>query len=95
MGITKKDVEHVARLARIALNEKEKENFTGQLGRILDYIDQLKNVNTGSIAPMAQPVPLTNVFREDQVKPSGVEEKILQGAPERKDKFFHVKKVIE
>lgn len=95
MAITKKEVEQVARLARIGLTEKEKENFTEQLAHILDYIDQLKKVDTGSVKPMAQPIPLKNVFRKDEVHPSCLEEKIINQAPEREGMFFKVEKVIE
>ncbi|MFH1379395.1 MAG: Asp-tRNA(Asn)/Glu-tRNA(Gln) amidotransferase subunit GatC [bacterium] len=95
MAITKKEIEHVARLARIAFTDKEKASFTEQLNRILEYISQLQEVDTSSVEPMAQPVPLSNVFRQDTVVPSTTEEELLSNAPEREDGFFKVKKVIE
>ena len=95
MAITKKDVEHVARLARIKLTEDEKENFTRQLGAILDYINLLNEVDTSTVEPMAQPVPLQNVFRKDTAQASGLEEKIMGQAPEKEDAFFKVLKIIE
>jgi aspartyl-tRNA(Asn)/glutamyl-tRNA(Gln) amidotransferase subunit C len=95
MAITKKDVEHVARLARIALSEDEIKNFTTQLAAIVDYVDQLKKVDTSSVEPLAQPVPLENVERQDVVRGSGADEKILSIAPEREGRFFKVHKVIE
>lgn len=95
MGITKKEVEHVARLARIALTEAEKKDFTGQLSRILDYIDQLEKVDTNNVEPMDQPIPLANVLRDDTVIKSGLENELLSNAPEREENFFKVKKVIE
>jgi len=95
MGIIKKDVEHVARLARIAVSGEEKERFTSQLAAILNYVDQLSTADTSAIEPMAQPIPLQNVFRADEAKKSGLEEKILANAPERMDRFFKVQKVIE
>ncbi len=95
MSITKKDVEHVARLARIALSDEEKERFTGQLAHIIEYVDQLAQADIAKVEPMAQPVPLTNVFRKDEAHKSGLEDKILANAPERMDRFFKVRKVIE
>ena len=95
MAITKKEVAHVARLARLALTDAEKEHFTEQLAHILDYISQLQELDTSDIEPMAQPIPLHNIFREDIVHPSGKEEAILSIAPEREKRFFKVKKIIE
>jgi len=105
MSITIKEVEHVAKLARIELKDrplqdkplqdKQKKSFTEQLARILDYIKQLEKVDTTSIEPVAQPIPLNNVFREDVVKKSGKEDALLRIAPEREDRFFKVQKVIE
>lgn len=95
MAITKKDIEHVSRLARIVLKESEKEKLTLQLSAILDYIDQLKKVNTERTEPLSQPVPLHNAFRSDTARASGLQNKILKQAPEQEDTFFKVKKVIE
>ncbi|OGI00012.1 MAG: asparaginyl/glutamyl-tRNA amidotransferase subunit C, partial [Candidatus Melainabacteria bacterium GWA2_34_9] len=66
--ITKKEVEHVAKLARLELSEEEKERFTVQFSNILDYFNQLSEVNTENVEPMTQAIPMVNVMREDKVQ---------------------------
>jgi aspartyl-tRNA(Asn)/glutamyl-tRNA(Gln) amidotransferase subunit C len=100
MAITKKDVEHVARLARLALSEEEKDRFTGQLGSILQYIEKMSALNTDNVPPTSHVLPLSNVWREDKMEPStsetlGSPEDLLSNAPEREGPLFKVKKVIE
>lgn len=97
MSITKKDVEHVARLARLALTEEEKERFTAQLGQILTYVEKLNQLNTDNVPPTSHVLPLANVWREDRAESGalGAPEEILTNAPEREGPFFKVKKVIE
>jgi aspartyl-tRNA(Asn)/glutamyl-tRNA(Gln) amidotransferase subunit C len=100
MSITRKDVEHVARLARLALTEEEKERYTSQLGSILTYIEKLSALNTENVQPTSHVIPLSNVWRQDRVEPSTVDtlgspEDILANAPEREGPLFKVKKVIE
>jgi len=95
MAITKKDVEHVARLARLALTEQEKERFTAQLGSILGYIEQLNKLETKDIPPTSHVLPVANVWREDVCEqPFGSSDAILKNAPEREGPFFKVKKVL-
>jgi len=93
--ITKKEVEYVARLARLKLTEEEKEKYTKQLGDILKYINKLSELNTEKVEPTSHVLPLSNVFREDKVKPSLKQEEILANAPEVEYEHFKVKKVIE
>ncbi len=100
MAITRKDVEHVARLARLALSEEEKERYTQQLGQILTYIDKMSTINTENVVPTTHVLPLSNIWREDKCEPSTAEtlgspEDILANAPEREGPLFKVKKVIE
>ncbi len=100
MKLDKKEVEHVARLARLALTEDEKERYTQQLGDILTYIDKMSAINTDNVAPTTHVLPLSNVWREDKCEPStadtlGSPEDILANAPEREGPLFKVKKVIE
>lgn len=97
MSLSEKDVEHVARLARLALTDDEKKHFTNQLGSILDYVEKLKSWDTDGVAPTAHPWPVVNVWREDQVlRLQGVErEELLKQSPEREGPFFKVKKIIE
>lgn len=95
MKITKKDVEYVAKLAKLRLSEKEKEKFTKQLDQILKYVDKLNELNTKRVKPTSHVLPLKNVFREDRVGKSLKVEKTLENAPEKARGFFKVPKVIE
>lgn len=97
MAITQKDVEQVARLARLALTDAEKERFTAQLGVILGYIEKLNELNTDGVEPTSHALPLSNVWREDRREAGtlGSPEEILANAPQREGPFFKVKKVIE
>lgn len=95
MKITIHDVEHVARLARLQLEEDEKPLFARQLGEILEYVDTLKNLDTEDIVPTSHAVPVENAFRADAAEcPIGVE-KALANAPDRVESFYRVPKVIE
>ena len=93
--ISKKDVEYVARLARLKLSEKEKEAHAEQLNKILGYMDKLNQLDTTHIKPTSHVVEMQNVFREDSVTPSIPVDNALQNAPDKKDNFFRVPKVIE
>lgn len=93
--ITLKDVEHVAKLARLDLSEDEKNRFADQLGKLLDYFNQLKEVNTENIEPMAHPVQAVNVVREDVITDTCLREKILDNAPQEEDGYFKVPKIID
>ncbi|AVX21740.1 MAG: Asp-tRNA(Asn)/Glu-tRNA(Gln) amidotransferase subunit GatC [Bacillota bacterium] len=92
--ITKQDVEHVAMLARLELTEEEKEMFTQQLNAILEYADQLKQLDTSEIPPTAHAIPMQNVFRDDEVKPGLSNEEAVAAAPEAEDGFFKVPKIV-
>jgi aspartyl-tRNA(Asn)/glutamyl-tRNA(Gln) amidotransferase subunit C len=93
--ITKKEVEYVARLARLRLTEEEKERYTKQLADILRYINKLNELDTEKVEPTSHVLHLSNVFREDRVKPSLKQEEILANAPEVESSYFKVKKIIE
>jgi len=97
MSISKKDVEHVARLARLALSEEEKDRYTTQLGSILQYIEKLNGLNTDGVKPTEHPWPVTNVWREDKVESlqNVTRDELLQHAPETEGPFFKVRKVME
>ena len=95
MAITKIDVEHVARLARLALSEAEKENFTAQLGKILHHMEKLSKMNTSKVAPTAHPFFSKTVWREDKTYRWSEAPPILENAPEKEESFFKVRKVIE
>lgn len=93
--ITKQQVEHVAKLARLSLTEEEKELYTKQLSKILDYVDHLNEVNTENIEPMTQPIPTVNVMREDIVKKQYERDQMLKNAPHEEYGFFRVPKIGE
>jgi aspartyl-tRNA(Asn)/glutamyl-tRNA(Gln) amidotransferase subunit C len=100
VAITKKDVEHVARLARLSLTEEEKDKYTAQLGSILTYIEKMSGLNTDNVPPTSHVLPMSNVWREDKMETStsatlGSPEELLANAPEREGSLFKVKKVIE
>ena len=97
MALSISEVERIAKLARIELTEEEKKKFAGQLSAILDYVDQLKEVDTSKVEPTAQVTGLENVTRLDEVKHSSAAtiEKILAAAPMREGDFIKVKAVFE
>jgi aspartyl-tRNA(Asn)/glutamyl-tRNA(Gln) amidotransferase subunit C len=91
--ISKEQVEHVATLARLALTEEEKEKFVKQFGDILEYFNQLNEVDTKGIEPMAHSVPAFNIMREDKVDKDCTRDEILSNAPEEENGFFKVPKI--
>jgi aspartyl-tRNA(Asn)/glutamyl-tRNA(Gln) amidotransferase subunit C len=93
--IDRKDVEHVARLARLALTEAELERMRGELAAILEYIEKLTAVDVAGVEPTSHAVPLVNVMREDEVEPSADREAMMANAPERSGEFFRVPRIIE
>lgn len=93
--ITKEQVEHVAKLARLNLTEEETELYTKQLSKILDYIDQLNQVDTSGVEPMTQPIPTVNVMRDDIFKKQFQREEMLKNAPHEEYGFFRVPKIGE
>ena len=95
MSLTEKDVNHVARLARLALTPAERANALGQLGRILEHIQTLAKYDVTDVPPTSHVVPLANVWREDKAAAFANPESILANAPDREDVYFKVKKVIE
>ena len=89
------DVEHVARLARLGLTTDEKTLFQKQLGDVLRYIDKLKEVDVSGVEASAHAVPMFNVVREDEARPSFTAEEALRNAPRKANNLFIVPKVIE
>ncbi|MFQ6074602.1 MAG: Asp-tRNA(Asn)/Glu-tRNA(Gln) amidotransferase subunit GatC [Candidatus Bathyarchaeia archaeon] len=92
--ITKKDVEHIAWLARLELSEDEKELFTEQLNEILEYFRLIDEAETEGIPPTYHVLELANVFREDVVQPSLPKERVLQNAPRREKGYFKAPKIV-
>jgi len=93
--ITRKEVEHVARLARLELSEGEKDLMTGQLDRILGYMDKLNELETGGVEPTSHVIPMVNVMRDDEAKPSLSPDDALANAPDRETPYFRVPRIIE
>jgi aspartyl-tRNA(Asn)/glutamyl-tRNA(Gln) amidotransferase subunit C len=92
--ITLEQVRHVAKLARLALPDQRLEKLAGQLESILKYADKINEVDMAGIEPMAHALPLTNVLREDEVRPSLPVEKVLENAPRTDGAFYQVPTVI-
>jgi aspartyl-tRNA(Asn)/glutamyl-tRNA(Gln) amidotransferase subunit C len=93
--IDRKDVEHVARLARLALTEAELERMRVELAAILQYIEKLEAVDVEGVEPTSHAVPLVNVMREDEVEPSADREAMMRNAPDRSGEYFRVPRIIE
>jgi aspartyl-tRNA(Asn)/glutamyl-tRNA(Gln) amidotransferase subunit C len=92
--ITRVEVEHVAQLARLALDEQEIVALTGELGAILDYAAQVAALDTADVPPTAHPLPLVNVFRADEVRPGVPRDEVLAAAPEVQEKRFRVPRIL-
>jgi aspartyl-tRNA(Asn)/glutamyl-tRNA(Gln) amidotransferase subunit C len=89
------DINHVAHLARIELTEAEKEKFSAQLKDMLAYVDKLSRVDVTGVEPTAHAIPLTNVLRKDEVRPSLPTERVLKNAPESARDLLIVPKIVE
>lgn len=95
MSISIKDVEHVAKLARLALTEDEKKRFAEQLARIIDNFNELSQVDTSGVEPLSHALPIVNVLREDEVQESLGREKLMENAPAKENGFFRVPRIGE
>lgn len=97
MQLSKNEIQHIAKLARLGLTDEELEKYGDQLSVILNYIDQLKEVDCSGVEPTAQVTGLENVLREDEVRNWDKQEieAALAGAPEKEERFIKVKRVIE
>lgn len=91
--ISIEDVKHVAKLARLDLTETEVEKFSKQLGDILKYVEQMNEIDTTGVEPMAHPIPVVNVMREDEVRYEQTKEDLMKNAPDEEDGFFKVPKI--
>jgi len=92
--ITADDVRKVAQLARLELLEDTVSTYTGQLERILDYVDQLQAVDTEGVSPTTRAVEVINATRDDRVVATDVREELLDQAPQREGDFFRVPKIL-
>jgi len=94
-GITKQDVEHVARLARLELTDEEKSKFTQELGEVLNYANELAEAPTEGIEPISQISGQVNRTRKDEITNDLNSGELLINAPSRENGFIKVKKVFE
>ncbi len=92
--ITRAEVEHVAQLARLALDEAEIVSLTEELGAILDHAAQVSALDTSDVPPTAHPLPLVNVFRADEIRPVLDRDEVLAAAPEAQDERFRVPRIL-
>ena len=95
MKISRSEVEHVSRLARLALAESELDDLQGEMDAILAYVEQLNQLDTDHIEPTSHAVPMENAFRTDQVRQSFAPEQALANAPAPDANGFRVPRVIE
>jgi aspartyl-tRNA(Asn)/glutamyl-tRNA(Gln) amidotransferase subunit C len=95
MSVSDADVRKIAKLARLRLDDEEVERYGGQLGKILDAMKELGELDTKDVPPTSSVLGATNVMREDEPRPFEGRERILANAPERDGPYFKVRKVIE
>ena len=95
MTIDRAAVDHVARLARLALSEEERESMRTELTKILAHAEKIQELDLDGVEPTAHSVPLRNVMRPDEVKPGLSQKEALAGAPAVEDGRFKVPKIVE
>lgn len=93
--ISDETMEYVGILAKMELSDAEKEAAKRDMGRMLDYIDKLNELDTSGVEPMSHVFPVSNVFREDVVENGDEHEKMLANAPKVKDGMYQVPKTVE
>ena len=93
--ISDETMEYVGILAKLELSDAEKEAAKRDMGRMLDYIDKLNELDTSGVEPMSHVFPVSNVFREDAVENGDEHEKMLVNAPKVKDGMYQVPKTVE
>jgi aspartyl-tRNA(Asn)/glutamyl-tRNA(Gln) amidotransferase subunit C len=89
------DIDHVARLARIDLTKDEAARFSAQFSRLFEFIAELQALDVSSIDATAQVIPLHNVLRDDEVKPSLSREAALENAPDKEGPYFKTPRILE
>jgi aspartyl-tRNA(Asn)/glutamyl-tRNA(Gln) amidotransferase subunit C len=94
-SITRDDVAHIARLARLSFTDEQLDHFTAQLRQILSHAEQVSDLVTDDVPPTAHAIPLVNVLREDVVTPSLSREKALSTAPSVDQDRFRVPRILE
>jgi aspartyl-tRNA(Asn)/glutamyl-tRNA(Gln) amidotransferase subunit C len=95
MKLSRDEVLHIARLARVDLTEAEITRYSEQLSDLLEHFEVLQQVDTADVPPTAQSIELRSVMRDDKVEPSLPAGDVLANAPRREEDFFRVRRVLE
>ncbi len=95
MKVDRATVQHIARLARITVSDDEAARFEGELSGIIEWVEQLEEVDTDGVEPMTRVVEMAMTQRDDEVNDGGIADDIVANAPEKADHFFVVPKVVE
>ncbi|MFO8080244.1 MAG: Asp-tRNA(Asn)/Glu-tRNA(Gln) amidotransferase subunit GatC [Armatimonadota bacterium] len=93
--VSREVVKHVATLARLELSDEEVDRLQHEMGRILEHADKLQEVNTDEIEGTSHVIPMTNVYREDEVGESLRPEEVVANAPDSAEEFFKVPRIVE
>ena len=97
--ISKEEVKHIAKLARLGLSDKEIEKFQKELSSILDYIEKLKKVDISRVQATSHPLDIRNITRKDEMRLSGTSadevEKLVGMAPDKKEDYIKVKSILK
>ncbi|MCD4783620.1 MAG: Asp-tRNA(Asn)/Glu-tRNA(Gln) amidotransferase subunit GatC [Candidatus Eremiobacteraeota bacterium] len=93
-SITVDEVRHMAHLCRLQLSPEDIDRFTGELGEIIDYVNQIQKLETSGIDPTFQTAPLSNIFRKDVIKKSLSPEEVLSNAPDRENDYFKMPPIM-
>lgn len=93
--ISDETIEYVGILAKLELSDKEKEEAKKDMGRMLDYVDKLNELDTDGVEPMSHVFPVQNVFRDDVVTNGDDSENMLKNAPAERDNMYEVPKTVE
>ncbi len=95
MPLSREEVLHIAKLARVGLTDADVERFQGQLSQILDHFDVLRQIDTEGVPPTSHTLPLESVMSEDLPRPSMPKEDVLANAPLEHDGYLRVRAVLE
>ena len=94
-GISEEEIERIAKLSRLKLKKEEKNLYQKQLSRIIEFMEKLKEVNTNKVSPTFYPLSIKNVMREDSNFTSLSQDEVLKNAPDKKNGYFKVPRIIE
>jgi len=95
MSVTKSEVEHIAKLAKLEIKQDEITEFTSQFNKMLEYVDKLNELDTENVEPLIHPVEGDNVFRDDELRESVTTVEALKNSASKTEKYFKVPKVIK